>query len=86
MQTELCSLTVFSWLKRGKLKENNLKGSRRKSAPFFALWKFCGSWGSVMLDLGVFLEGGSLEVSAEICLDAVIRYNCGRFRPIKLSN
>ena len=59
MQTELCSLTVFSWLKRGKLKENNLKGSRRKSAPFFALWKIIGRlavrWGILEVVLEVIM-------------------------------
>ena len=57
MQTELCSLTVFSWLKRGKLKENNLKGSRRKSAHFFALWKIIGRLAVCGGDLEVGLEG-----------------------------
>ena len=64
MQTELCSLTVFSWLKRGKLKENNLKGSRRKSASFFALWKFSGRLAVVGGIWGMFWKSeflGALE-------------------------
>ena len=38
--------------------------------------------GSEVVKMEAFLEVWIVEVSAEICLDAVICYNCGRFRPI----